>query len=154
MFKVNNKNTRTTSIKSFWCFSCYIWTYFTPFSNVSIVDFEQVNFKWVTFIKHINLLFLLQPEAYSRRTSNLESFVIDYKPFRNVEKNVLDVCWSTWFISSSLGKYICFLDNSYMDNHPELLWEIVILKVKEEPINNCIQLNISVMFWDTGLQLY
>ena len=33
MFKVNNKNIRTIS-------------YFTPFSSVSIVDFEQVNARW------------------------------------------------------------------------------------------------------------
>ena len=33
MFKVNNKNTRTTSFTK---------TYFIPFSSVSIVDFEQV----------------------------------------------------------------------------------------------------------------
>ena len=32
MFKVNNKNTRMTPM--------------TPFSNVSIVDFEQVNVSW------------------------------------------------------------------------------------------------------------
>ena len=32
MFKVNNKNTRKTSL--------------TPFSSVSIVDFEQVNVSW------------------------------------------------------------------------------------------------------------
>ena len=36
MFKVNNKNTRT---------------YFTPFSSVSIVDFEQLNISWVMDIK-------------------------------------------------------------------------------------------------------
>ena len=35
MFKVNNKNTRKTSVK-----------YFTPFSSVSVVDFEQVNVSW------------------------------------------------------------------------------------------------------------
>ena len=32
-----------TSLTSFWCFDCYLWTYFTPSSSVSIVDFEQVN---------------------------------------------------------------------------------------------------------------
>ena len=32
MFKINNKNTRKTSM-----------TYFTPFPSVSIADFEQVN---------------------------------------------------------------------------------------------------------------
>ena len=43
MFKVNNKNTRTTSVTSFWGFYCWLWTYFTPFSSVFIVDFELVN---------------------------------------------------------------------------------------------------------------
>ena len=36
MFKVNNKNTKTTSL-----------TYFTPFFSVSDDDFEQVNVSWV-----------------------------------------------------------------------------------------------------------
>ena len=35
MFKVNNKNTRTTP------------TYFTPFSGVSIIEFERVNVRFV-----------------------------------------------------------------------------------------------------------
>ena len=34
MFKVNNKDTRTTSLT---------WTYFAPCSSVSIVNFAQVN---------------------------------------------------------------------------------------------------------------
>ena len=38
MFKVSNKNTRTTSITFF--------TYFGSFSSVFIVDFEQVNISW------------------------------------------------------------------------------------------------------------
>ena len=37
MFKVNNKDTRMT----------HMWTYFTPCSNVSIVNLEQVNAGWV-----------------------------------------------------------------------------------------------------------
>ena len=45
-FKVNNKNTRTTSRTSFWCFYCSLWTYFTTFSGVFIVDFKQVNVGW------------------------------------------------------------------------------------------------------------
>ena len=43
MFKVKNENTTTTSFTWFWCFYCQLWTYSTPFSSVSIVDFEQVN---------------------------------------------------------------------------------------------------------------
>ena len=37
-----------TSLTSFWCFYCQLWTYFTPFSSTFIVDFEQVNVSWVT----------------------------------------------------------------------------------------------------------
>ena len=50
MFKLNNKNTRTTSLKSFQCFYCYLWTYLPPFSSVSIVDFEQAGLYFVGFI--------------------------------------------------------------------------------------------------------
>ena len=32
LFKLNNRNTRKN-----------VWTYFTPFSSISIVDFEQEN---------------------------------------------------------------------------------------------------------------
>ena len=31
MFKINNKDTRTTSQMSFWCLYCQLWTYLTPF---------------------------------------------------------------------------------------------------------------------------
>ena len=36
----------TTSLALFWIFYCYFWTYFTPFSSVSIVDCEQINVSW------------------------------------------------------------------------------------------------------------
>ena len=39
MFKVNNKDTRTTPVVSFWCLS-------TPCSSVSIVNFEHVIASW------------------------------------------------------------------------------------------------------------
>ena len=48
MFKVNNEDIRTVSLLIWlWCPYCYLWTYFTPFSIVPIVDFEQVNACWV-----------------------------------------------------------------------------------------------------------
>ena len=40
MFKINNKDTRTKSMT--------LRTYFTPFSSVFVVNFEQVNVSWVT----------------------------------------------------------------------------------------------------------
>ena len=42
MFKVNKKDTRTT------CLYCWLWTYFTLFSGISILNFEQVNVCWDT----------------------------------------------------------------------------------------------------------
>ena len=46
MFKVNNKNTKTTPMASFWCFYWELWTYFTPCSSVFIVNFENVIADW------------------------------------------------------------------------------------------------------------
>ena len=46
LFKVNNKDTRMTSLTSYWCLYCYLWTNFTQCSGVSTVDFEQVNANW------------------------------------------------------------------------------------------------------------
>ena len=36
-----------TPLASFWCLYCYLWTYFTPCSSVSIVNFEHVIAGWV-----------------------------------------------------------------------------------------------------------
>ena len=41
MFRINNEDTRTTPISSFWYFYCQFWTYFTPCSSGSIVNFEH-----------------------------------------------------------------------------------------------------------------
>ena len=64
MFKVNNRNTKTrceicsklaikTPEQRHWhrsgVFVVNFWTYFTPCSNISNFDFEQVNASWVTW---------------------------------------------------------------------------------------------------------
>ena len=46
MFRVNTRDTRTTSIISFWCPYCQLLAYFTPFSRVSIADFEHIFVCW------------------------------------------------------------------------------------------------------------
>ena len=56
MFKVNNKDTKTTSM-----------AYFTPCSDVSIVNFEQVNADWVRTQSNI------YDEAYLRKCLRAES---------------------------------------------------------------------------------
>ena len=43
LFKVYNKDTRTTSVTSFWCLYSEPWTDFIHCYEVSIVDFEQIN---------------------------------------------------------------------------------------------------------------
>ena len=45
--KVNNNDTRTTPMASFVCLYCKLWTYFTFFSGVFIVNFEQLVAGWV-----------------------------------------------------------------------------------------------------------
>ena len=47
MFKVNQKDTKTTSMTAFWSLQCCFRTYFRPFSSVYIVDFELVNVRGV-----------------------------------------------------------------------------------------------------------
>ena len=50
MFKFNSKDAITTPLASFWCLHCYLQTYFTTCSSVSIVNFEQVNAGWVCLL--------------------------------------------------------------------------------------------------------
>ena len=45
-----------TSMTSFWCFYCWLWTYFTAFSRVSIVDSKLINVSCVFL-----LIFILLP---------------------------------------------------------------------------------------------
>ena len=39
---------RTNNIGVVWCLYCWLWTYFTPCSSFSIINFEQVNAGWET----------------------------------------------------------------------------------------------------------
>ena len=70
MLKVNNRNTRARCeicwkltikiperrLASFWYIYCYIWTYFTPCSSISIVNFEHVIAGWESFLQ-IEIIF-------------------------------------------------------------------------------------------------
>ena len=47
MFKDSNKDNRTTSLAFFWCLYCELWTYFTPCSNCSIVNFKHLIAVWL-----------------------------------------------------------------------------------------------------------
>ena len=50
MFKVNNKDAKTMSVTLFWDLYCKLWTYFTLFPMLFMVDFEQVNVCWYSII--------------------------------------------------------------------------------------------------------
>ena len=52
MLKVNNINTRTTSVASFWSFYCELWTYFIPFSSASMVNYEKYEGLFNVFLGH------------------------------------------------------------------------------------------------------
>ena len=43
MLEVNNKDARATT---FWCRNIQLWAYFTHFSSVCVIDFEQGNVCW------------------------------------------------------------------------------------------------------------
>ena len=49
MLKINNKDTRFMLLVSIWCLYWSLWTYFTHFFSVSIVNFGQVNSVWKLF---------------------------------------------------------------------------------------------------------
>ena len=43
LFKGSIKDTRTTSMMSFWCLYCKLWTIFAYCSDFSIINLEEVN---------------------------------------------------------------------------------------------------------------
>ena len=80
LFKVNNKDTNTTPLKSFWCSYCEIWTNFTHCSGVSIADFEQ-SLKELSYTADIVLVPLLLNSG-SHLSKKLFYFR-QWKPFKN-----------------------------------------------------------------------
>ena len=75
IFKVNNRSTRATSMRSPWCLYCSLGTYFTHFSSVFISDFEQANTGWtqdiVNLFLHYNSLSTMHPKILSLVTTSV-----------------------------------------------------------------------------------
>ena len=60
MSKLNNKDTRTTTMASFWYLYCQLRTYFTPCSSISIANSGHVIAGWeedASFLDEIGRLF-------------------------------------------------------------------------------------------------
>ena len=80
MFKVNNKVTRTTSLTSFWCLYCWLWTYFTLRSSVFIANLEQVNADWeFTYLKvKTKLTYFVS----AKKITNLRDLTLELRKLR------------------------------------------------------------------------
>ena len=74
MFKVNNKNTKTT----FYCVYWQLWTYITPCFSVFTVNFEQVNVCWVPPYQFINAEITYRC-SYQQMCKNLSEIVAHKK---------------------------------------------------------------------------
>ena len=72
MFKDNNKNTRATSLRSFWCFFLSNLN-ITPFSGVSIAEFEQVYVSWIGLNNSLTLQRRIQNPVKHLRWSVLQT---------------------------------------------------------------------------------
>ena len=53
--KFNGTTKISKAMNSFWCFYCKISTYFTPFSSVSIFDFEHMLAWIIQVLSNLNL---------------------------------------------------------------------------------------------------
>ena len=66
MFKVTNKNTRTTSMMSFWWLLLLtlkiVYTFFLVYTF--FIDFEQVNVSWVTIASRNSHRCIQNPVKY------------------------------------------------------------------------------------------
>ena len=85
MFKVKNKDTRPTSVTSFWCLYRQLWTCFTPFSSDILLTLSmnlfagkrdnslQATFKFHLELKRISSpLFPLKSLSFSKNFTNSE----------------------------------------------------------------------------------
>ena len=69
LLKVNTKDTRTTSLTSFWCLHYKFWTDVTHCSGVSILDFEQVRSACKAMLGSLRYSFTGVPQNCSSQIS-------------------------------------------------------------------------------------
>ena len=77
LLKVNNRNIRAsceicskltvkTPLASFWCFYRLLLTYFTTFSNVSIVNFKKASVGWDRVCWLVLISWLIKPKQMQK----------------------------------------------------------------------------------------
>ena len=98
-FKVNNKNTKTTSLTSFWYFYCQLWTYFTAFFSISLVEFE-----------HVNVSLVVSTAKDSNKNSNKNDYLTELQKYWEVSCDSLvqssyEIMLDKWFIFVDCSRY-------------------------------------------------
>ena len=86
---------------SIWCLYSWIWTEFTHCSDVSIVDFDKVNARWVSLLKKFSLFFMKTIWTWPLIGRFLN--------------------WATYFINIKEKRNIIFLSNALFWNELSLL---------------------------------
>ena len=93
LFKISNKDTRMTTVTSFWCF-CQLSTDFTNWCHVSIVKFEQVNTRWVLSLSQgicmgeLGLIFFTLFFEVSQRVIEATSKFLAFLMYRKVAQKI------------------------------------------------------------------
>ena len=90
---------------SFCCLYCYLWTYFAPWSSVSIVNFEQVKADWDSsryriFVIHSEMHKKKDIQTFSTRDLFSGYFIVDKSVYKH-DKNRLKI-FLVSFVSSTL----------------------------------------------------
>ena len=74
MFKVNNKNTRTTPMASLWYLYCQLWIYFTSCSSISIVNFDHLIAGWAVAGRLLLSIYLAKKQLVFWRSLLIDEF--------------------------------------------------------------------------------
>ena len=92
---VNNKDTKATSVMSFWFLYCYRWTDFKHCCSVSIFDFEQINASWEIVSFKLRTYVLLYKLNFNNAIMH-EGFIFKN---RSCPESLEFICllWKLWF---------------------------------------------------------
>ena len=136
MFKVNNKNTGSKLLMSFWCFYCYLRTSFTPFSCVSIADFEQVNVSWViSNFDHIQHIILILFSFWSLNRW------LHFRKGRNVTKKLWFKVFSYQYPA---GIYMLKVNNRNTRTRREISSKLTVRIPERRHWRHCFYLNMEL----------
>ena len=96
---INNKDTKTTSLTSFWFLYCFLWTYFIAFSTVPIVDFEQVIICWEW---QFESLYIYVDQFLAQHGYNIVTN--QYHSLEKIEKKLKGKCFPKLIIRNKILK--------------------------------------------------